>query len=432
MRLVLGWKFLLAYWRARRYDAIRDPQELESLQSSKLEHLKHDVTRSSEFYRPYAAKAWHEWPILDKSRWMQHFDRINSVGARLAEVSEIATRAERSRDFSRTWQGHTVGMSTGTSGNRGVFLVSQEEGAQWAGTLLGKLLRRGLFASERIALILRAGATLYDAIGALQLQFRFFDQAQPWQSLVAELRAFDPTILIGPASALRLLADAPGTLRPRRIISVAEVLDELDRGRIELGFGLQVEQIYQATEGLLGMSCERGTVHLNEPYVLVEPEWQDAARTRFIPVVTDLWRRTQPVIRYRLNDVLQIRRTPCECGRVATALKAIEGRSDDVLWLDGPGGPVAVFPDLITRVVITTLADLDDFRVVERRRGQWSIAVRPLPGAELQRQLIERFHELARQLSARPAQMEIAPLEAANLAGKQRRVLGVESKPCAS
>ena len=432
MRLALGWKFLVAYRRARRFDRIRDRQELEALQASHLERLKSDVVRSSEFYRQYAATAWHEWPIVDKSQWMKNFDRINTVGARLAEVSEIANRAERSRDFSTNWRGHTVGMSTGTSGNRGVFLVSQEEGAQWAGTLLGKLLRRGLLARERIALILRAGASLYDAIGALRLQFRFFDQARPWQSLVTDLSAFDPTILIGPASALRLLADAPGTLRPRRIVSVAEVLDELDRGRIERGFGLQVEQIYQATEGLLGMSCERGTVHLNEPYVLIEPEWQDAARTRFIPVVTDLWRRTQPVIRYRLNDVLQTRPTPCECGRAATALAAIEGRSDDILWLDGPGGPVAVFPDLITRIVVSSLADVDDFRVMERGRGQWSIALRPLPSADLQRQLIERCHELARQLSARPPEIDIVPLDATRPAGKQRRVLGLKSQPCAS
>jgi putative adenylate-forming enzyme len=432
MRLALGWKFLVAYRRARRFDRIRDRQELEALQASQLERLRSDVVRSSAFYRQYAATAWHEWPIVDKSQWMKSFDRINTVGARLAEVSEIAHRAERSRDFSSHWRGHTVGMSTGTSGNRGVFLVSQEEGAQWAGTLLGKLLRRGLLARERIALILRAGASLYDAIGALRLQFRFFDQARPWQSLVTDLRAFDPTILIGPASALRLLADAPGTLRPRRIVSVAEVLDELDRGRIERGFGLQVEQIYQATEGLLGMSCERGTVHLNEPYVLIEPEWQDAARTRFIPVVTDLWRRTQPVIRYRLNDVLQTRPTPCECGRAATALAAIEGRSDDILWLDGPGGPVAVFPDLITRIVVSSLADVDDFRVMERRRGQWSIALRPLPSADLQRQLIERCHELARQLSARSPEIDIVRLDATRPTGKQRRVLGLKSQPCAS
>jgi hypothetical protein len=69
---------------------------------------------------------------------------------------------------------------------------------------------------------------------------------------------------------------------------------------------------------------------------------------------------------------------------------------------------------------------------MERGRGQWSIALRPLPDSDAQRQLIERCHELARGLSAQPPHIDIVPLDAQRLAGKQRRVLGVKSKPCAS
>ncbi len=48
-------------------------------------------------------------------------------------------------------------------------------------------------------------------------------------------------------------------------------------------------------------------MHLNEPYLLIEREWLDREQTRFTPIVTDLWRRAQPVVRYRLNDVLQVK-----------------------------------------------------------------------------------------------------------------------------
>lgn len=432
MRLALGLKFLAAYQRARRWHGIEGRAALEALQSKWCGELRRDIAQRSAFYRPYAHAPWSEWPVIDKAAWMEHFDTINTVGARLEEVSEIALRAERTRDFSLNWGRYTVGMSTGTSGHRGIFLVSPEEGALWAGTLLGKLLRDGLFARERIALVLRAGATLYDAIGALRLQFRFFDQARPWQEMANDLRGFDPTILIAPASALRLLAEMNGSLKPRRVISVAEVLDDLDRGRIECGFGVAVEQIYQATEGLLGLSCEHGTIHLNEPYVLIEPQWQDAERTRFIPIVTDLWRRTQPVIRYRLNDVLQITRSPCACGRAATGIAAIEGRADDVLWLDGAQRPVAMFPDLLTRAIVVSLPDVDDFRVIERARGRWNIAVRPMPQESLQRQLTGRFAALAAQLGATPPEIAFLQLAPSTLAGKQRRVLGMNNSTCAS
>ncbi len=125
--------------------------------------------------------------------------------------------------------------------------------------------------------------------------------------------------------------------------------------------------MYQATEGLLGVTCEAGTLHLNEPFVLVEREWQDDARTRFVPVVTDLWRRAQPVIRYRLDDVLCVAPTPCPCGRAATAIAAIEGRRDDVLWLHRSGADVPVFPDLVTRAVVRAVRVLEDYEIVATR-----------------------------------------------------------------
>lgn len=432
MRLGVGLKFLGAYSRARRYDRVTEHSRLVITQHRWLDELRKDLARDSAFYRPYANATWDQWPIVDKSLWMQNFDSINTVGARLEQVSAIALQAERTRDFSLNWGRHTVGMSTGTSGNRGVFLVSPEEGAQWAGTLLGKLLRSGLFARERIALVLRAGATLYDAIGALRLQFKFFDQARPWQEMAEDLRNFDPTILIAPASALRLLSNAAGTMRPRRVISVAEVLDDLDRQHIERRFAVPVEQIYQATEGLLGMSCEHGTVHLNEPYLFIEREWLDREQTRFTPIVTDLWRRTQPVVRYRLNDVLQVKRERCPCGRAALALAAIEGRSDDVLWLEGASELVPVFPDLLSRAIVSVLSELEDFRVIERSRGDWNVQLRPLPPEDAKARLLETLASVVHGLGASLPSLTVTELPVSPNIGKQRRVLGMKSHTCAS
>jgi putative adenylate-forming enzyme len=432
VKLSQGIGFLSAYARARRVDALTDRAAIDKLQARWLGKLKLDVSRDSSFYRPYAGVPWAHWPVIDKATWMGAFDAINTVGARHEDIAAIAARAEQTRDFSLTWGRYTVGMSTGTSGNRGLFLVSPEEGALWAGTLLGRVLRGGLLARERIALVLRAGATLYDAIGALRLQFRFFDQARPWQALAQDLCAFAPTILIAPASALRLLAEHVGQLAPRRVVSVAEVLDDLDRRRIERRFAVPVEQIYQATEGLLGTSCERGTIHLNEPYILVEPEWLDHERTRFVPVLTDLWRRTQPVIRYRLDDVLQVAANPCACGRAAMSLAAIEGRSDDVLWLDGSHAAVPVFPDLITRTIVSCLPDLEDFQVLELERGAWRIDLKPLPSETGQRELLTRCRALILQLGGRPPDIQITELPAIRSAGKQRRVRGERRVACAS
>ena len=92
-----------------------------------------------------------------------------------------------------------------------------------------------------------------------------------------------------------------------------------------------------------------GTVHLNEDLLVIEREVIDAASGRFVPIVTDLWRTSQAVIRYRMGDVLVPRRGPCPCGSVLAGVERIEGREDDVLTLPEARGEslLPVFADAV-------------------------------------------------------------------------------------
>jgi len=264
-----------------------------------------------------------------------------------------------------------------------VFLVSDAERARWAGAMLAKLLGSGLLRPQRVALLLRANSRLYETVGVGHIRFRYFDLARGLDAVRHDLERFAPTVLVAPAHVLALLArdkDAGKiALSPRRTISVAEVLDAVDRGRIERAFGARVEQIYQATEGFLGATCRYGSLHLNEEHLIVEREWLDARRTRFVPVITDLFRSTQPIVRYRLNDVLVPRREPCECGVAALALERVEGREDDLLWLPPLQGtsPVPVFADVLARAVVRALPALEDYSIEEVERGRWRIGIEP-------------------------------------------------------
>jgi putative adenylate-forming enzyme len=209
-------------------------------------------------------------------------------------------------------------------------------------------------------------------------------------------------------------------------------LDELDRRRIEDRDGLRVEQIYQATEGLLGISCEHGLIHLNEPFILVEPEWQDTERTRMIPIVTDLKRRSQPVIRYRLNDVLRVAEGPCGCGRPSLALAGVDGRRDDVLWLNGTGALIPVFPDVLARTILRGVQDLRDFEVQELARGHWRLGLMPTPTQPVGVRLMEDCAAMVRALGAEPPRMEVTDIRPLPFAQKQRRIRGCRSFTCAS
>jgi putative adenylate-forming enzyme len=98
-------------------------------------------------------------------------------------------------------------------------------------------------------------------------------------------------------------------------------------------FKISVDQIYQATEGFLGVSCRYGAIHLNKDSIIVEKQWLDRSTRRFVPVITDFVRTTQPLIRYRLYDVLIEREDQCRCGSIFTAIEKIEGREDDILFI---------------------------------------------------------------------------------------------------
>jgi putative adenylate-forming enzyme len=167
---------------------------------------------------------------------------------------------------------------------------------------------------------------------------------------------------------------------------------------------------------------------LNEEYVLFEREWLDAARTRFVPVVTDLYRSSQPVIRYRLNDVLLPRSAPCECGSPLLALDRIEGREDDTLWLPTAHGTsaVPVFGDVIARVLVRTLPDIENYSVDELDRGRWHMGIAPLLDGAHAKRLRDAIAIMAAGLGASPPEVEIGAPRASN-GFKRRRIRGARS-----
>lgn len=364
---------LRTYLHLRRPPSSR--RALERRQCQRLDELLWYVRERSPFYGSYLRGTrkprFDRLPIIDKRTMMAHFDELNTVGVKKERAFEVALSAERSRDFSKDLRGLTVGLSSGTSGHRGLFLVNEHERALYAGAMLAKLLPDSLVSTrrDRVALFLRASSRLYESIGSRRLRFEYFDLMDEMYVHQARLRALQPTLLFAPPSALRALAEiwagSPPPIAPRRIFSVAEVLEPVDEKVVRSAFGQPVHQVYQATEGLLGQTCRYGTLHLNEDLLLIEREWIDRESGRFTPIVTDLHRRTQPILRYRLDDVLVHRPAPCPCGSVLRSVDRIEGRADDTFLfpLKDGSGVRAVYPDFLRRAVLTSTDDASAYGV---------------------------------------------------------------------
>lgn len=379
-------RILYHYMLTRHLHRWPDREALERWQERRIIRQIRRVRESSPFYRDLwkglPDEAWRQFPIIDKPIMMEHFDELNTVGIRSDEAMELALRAEQTRDFEPLLHGVTVGLSSGTSGNRGLFLVSPQEQSAWTGTVLAKLLPGGLKREARIAFFLRANSNLYESVRKGRLQFRYFDLIRPLDEHLQQMNEYRPTIWVAPASMLRLLAEeyAAGRLKvqPQRMIAVAEVLDPLDQQYIEQAFAQKVHQVYQCTEGFLGATCAHGTIHLNEDIVCIEKEYIDPDSRRFMPIITDFSRTTQPIIRYRLNDILTEAAGPCVCGSPLTAIERIEGRYDDILYIrhQQQSKRIPLFPDLVTRAIITASPRISHYRVIQQTEDLLEIAYR--------------------------------------------------------
>lgn len=353
-------------------------------------HLRRRVLPRSAYTRQrFAGRSPAEWaaiPPMDKAEMLTNFDDLNTAGVKKDEAFALALEAERTRDFTPALNGLTVGLSSGTSGTRGLFLASAAERDMWAGTALAKLLPSEVLDQQCVAFFLRANSSLYTNVRSRRLRFEYFDLLQPPAGHIARLNALQPTILVGPPSLLRLLAEAQAAGRlkiaPGKIVSVAEVLDPLDASVIGEVFGQIVHQVYQCTEGFLGSTCRLGTLHLHDDLVVIHKEWLDRAQRKFVPIITDFYRVSQPIVRYRLDDILTERAEPCPCGSLFTALDGIEGRCDDLFYLPALAGEgwVPVFPDFVRWALLASAPDLEGYVARQLAPDQVEVAL-ALPAA---------------------------------------------------
>lgn len=422
-------------------------EQLEAWQRRQLKRFLREVLPRAPRFRALEGLALDQLPYMDKKLLMEQFAACNTRGIELQPALEVALQAEQSRDFAPLLGEFTVGLSSGTSGHRGVFLVSAEERERWAGTLLAHTLPRALLKHLlpwqpplRIAFFLRANSRLYTTLANRRIDFAFHDLLLGVDAALPVLEHQQPDVLVAPATVLRGLAEAKlaGRLRiaPHHLVSVAEVLEPIDADRIKQAFGRSAAQIYQASEGFLGYSCEQGNLHLNESHLFIETEWLDVEQHRFQPVITDFSRTTQTIVRYRLNDILRLAAQACPCGRAERTIEAIEGRADEVLWLPAldSGELCPLYPDLVRRALTTAAADMREWSV-HQQGMTWRVGLLAdapeIAGAAVEQALNELFE----QHGLRPARLQFGAWRAPEVGAKRRRLLleqRPEQTPCMS
>lgn len=280
----------------------------------------------------YSGQAIADFPVVTPMDIRHDITHWNSVGIRHNDAHNAAAQAEAGGS-GEVLPGIIAGYSTGTSGIRGLFLASQKERAIYLGQSAAKFIPlNSALHGVRIMLFLRANSRLYsDSRNSGLIRFCYQPLSSSPQEKLDVVRGFDPTILIAPSHVLLELARAGYRHKAlTRCFYGAEPMGEAERLWITERIGIRPDPIYQATEGFLGSSCAHGKLHLNE----------DSFEFEFAPVkgtpgyqiiATDLLRDTQPIVRVKLDDYIELDHKPCPCGFAGRTILPVSGRVQN-LW----------------------------------------------------------------------------------------------------
>lgn len=315
--------------------------------------------RYSKFYRKF--NSFEDLPLGSKELLMDHFAQINTAGLPPDLCFQVGFEAEKGLRSTSEINNITVGLSSGTSGNRGIFLVSERERAQWVATVLVRVI--GLrFQKRKVAFFLRANSELYESVKSTLLSFTYYNIFHPTANLWQQLEAQQPHIIVAQPSVLLNLikaANTPACPWPvQQVISVAEVLTQQDQTQIASWFQTRVDQVYQCTEGFLAHTCPRGQLHWNGDFIFLEKAHLNDSK--YQPIITDFKRSTQPIVRYKMNDILEMGQ--CECGLKTEVIASIDGRSDDIFSFQDAD----FYPDFIRRTVIFSSSDIQEYSVTKK------------------------------------------------------------------
>lgn len=388
--------FLKTFIQTRWLHNFKSRAALGSYQKKQLDAYMEFLKRESPYFKNGVP---HDFDHMDKAFMMTHFNELNTQGVDRDEALALAIESEKTRNFTELKGEIAVGLSSGTSGHRGLFITTEKERSMWAAAILAKMLPKGQLFGHRIAFFLRADNELYQTINTALIRLEYFDIFKNTDEHIDRLNSYQPTIVVAPASMLielsKRLKAGELKIHPQKIVSVAEILEDSDKERISNAFALPViDQVYQATEGFLACTCSAGNLHLNEDIIFVEKHYLDDRR--FYPVITDFKRSSQPVYRYQLNDILVENPKSCPCGSHYTRIDKVEGRSDDIFYFDRQdGGQVTIYPDFIRRCILF-VENVGDYQVKQHSEKLVEVCL-SRRDEQVETAITEQFRLLAQQ-----------------------------------
>lgn len=370
-------------------------EKLEQYQARSLQRLRRSAYAKSPFYQKFhkgfMGKPLQELPSLSKAMLLEHFDEIITDPAVHFEDMERYMKMDAAGKLFQ--DRYFLTATSGTTGNRTLFLSSESE---WLSDL-ASMSRQGLWyglkqlrRKRRIAYALStvpfySSSRLLDFIDKNLTAITILDAAHPLDKIVRQLNEFQPEILTSYGSLARVLAkeqlEGRLNIQPEVICTGGDGLTEDTRQLVEKAWGKLPYNSYASTEtGGIAAECNfHSGLHMFEDMLIIE---NVDKKGRPVPageygdklLVTVLFRRLIPLIRYEVEDLILISDKPCPCGRTFRLIENIGGRICEVVWLPREaGGHVSFHPNFF--IGILDPLPVSQWQVIHRKNDRLDVHV---------------------------------------------------------
>ena len=365
-------------------------RQLDTYQARMLQQLRQHAYAHSPFYQHYhrglEQAPLDQLPVLTKATLMEHFDEL--VTDRQIRRTAVEAHLQRDLRHERYLGRYWLNATSGSTGRPGLFLFDAAEWAtimasyarasDWTGLQTGLRYRRK-FAVVSSTTEWHQSAAVGATIQSPWLPTLRIDSGEPLAAIVAQLNRWQPEMLTAYASMAQLLAEEQlaGRLQitPTAVTTASEVLTSAMRRRIEQAWGKTLFNVYAATEtaGIASECAHHSGLHLCEDLIIAEAV--DAANQPVSAavyadklLVTVLFSRTMPLIRYEMSDSIKLADTVCPCAMPYKLVAGIQGRVEEVLHLANTSGErVPVQPIVFHRIMEAVAAA--EWQIVQTADG---------------------------------------------------------------
>jgi phenylacetate-CoA ligase len=352
-------------------------------------------------------------PLTEKAELRASVTAENPVGAHLC-----ARRDEIVRIYS----------TSGTTGTPSYIPLTASDLDNWITGSARSYAASGIQAGQRIVSTYNAGPFVagaalasFDRLGLAHIPIGTGNT----ERLVKAIELLEPeAIVTTPSYAASLCErfDLAGSSVQRVLVAGEPGGGEpAFRARLEAGWGARVTEAMGI--GDIGVSlwgeCEhQDGMHLGA-HGFVHPELIDPESGAAIAieheatgelVLTHLRHRAAPLLRFRTRDHVEVRTTPCPCGRSALRIRCV-GRTDDMLIVRG----VNIFPSAV-RAVVGDFAPQVSGNILVRPQATGvkqdpplPVSVELAPGAAADAALAEAIRERLRDVLVVQTRIDLVP-----------------------